>query len=359
MTPLAALWCLGQVVTPTTARSATVSIPLPKLWIAPPRDEVARDKIALDAQAGLVFGAEVADAARATFLWRRWDLASAEALTQLGLDPLGCADDVCLESVALAAGATHWLAVHLSSNESVCLGTVSLKDLYRGIVKRLDERIEPCTPDRLLSAAARLGDAIAEGPRAPPRITVNLTLLTLPDLDLPDVPNVTRQVSTATRTRTGPDLEQALLMYREQHVIAFDEGDSFFVARGGKLLTECDLRRAASAPISPEIRNFCDGNDWEWAWIGTAAGGLVAWGSSSGLDEGNTVSVFGFGIGLGSALVCAGLAIFLDQDRQDPSEGSYFSPREDLEALVQRNNSDLRRVLDLTEAEVELAGMRL
>ena len=114
----------------------------------------------------------------------------------------------------------------------------------------------------------------------------------------------------------------------------------------------------ASAPMFAEIREHCCGNDWEWAGLGAPAGGLVALGSYSGFQDGDLMGVVGFTIGMGTAITSAVLAVLLNQDARQPNEHVYFSSWRELEAIVEKANRDLRKSLELTEAEVELAGLR-
>lgn len=317
------------------------------------------------------FAQELADAAIATYRWRRWEVAApsavALAVAEQGED---CSRPRCRGQVAFGLGASEWIE---STLEALADPDPSRGQKRGGrcrvvarrfvlpanrVAAEQSREVEPCTSDNLLAAAIDLGHDLAEGPRAPVRVSLNLTPLHVPSLDIPDIATLRRiKTATAARTRSGFELDRALQIYKAQHVFTFRAEGQRWVARNGQLLTECDLRLVASEPMNDEIREHCFGNDWEWAWLGAPAGGLVALGSYSGFQDGDLMGVVGFTLGMGTAITSAFLAVLLNQDARPPTEHVYFSTWQDLEAIIEKANRDLRKSLELTEAEVELAGL--
>lgn len=390
MSPLALLAAaaLGQLASPGPSGAAGAPLPavralpgaLPTATTAAKRPLSERPRVALfpthvrEPPGGLAalapsftqaFSDELLDAAAAVFAWRRFELVPDEELLGALAREAECQDSSCYGRLALELGANHWVASALiRAGEDLCLTRVVLFDVLREqTIRQLERDLRPCSANNLLVAAAELGQQIADGEQAPAAITLRLTPLPVAHLDIPDVSEIARHaVDTSTRARTsGLSLERALELYRDQHMFIFesDDGRDYYVVRNGKLLTECDARRAATAPLPDELRDYCDGNDWEWAWLGLPAGGLLMLGSSSGLQEGDTVSVFGFGLGLITAGVTTALALLLNEDAKSAEDARYLSGREAMERLVENANAQLRRTLDLSEAEVVVAGMRL
>ncbi|MBK6686681.1 MAG: hypothetical protein IPG45_19595 [Deltaproteobacteria bacterium] len=362
-----------KVETATTA-TTTWSRPVPMVAFFPTEalerslgeaTPIAKERI-------VAFAQELADAAIATYQWRRWEVAPgvavARALAEQGED---CNRPRCRGQVAYGLGASEWIESTLEE----LADPDPARNLKRGgrcrvvgrryqlpanrVIAELSRDVEPCTSDNLLAAAIDLGQDLAEGPRAPVRVSLNLTPLEVPSLDIPDIVSLRRiKTATAARTRSGFEIDRALQIYKAQHVFTFRAEGQRWVARNGQLLTECDLRLVASEPMADEIREHCFGNDWEWAWLGAPAGGLVALGSYSGFQDGDLMGVVGFTIGMGTAITSAVLAVLMNQDARQPNEHVYFSSWRELEAIVEKANRDLRQSLELTEAEVELAGLR-
>lgn len=321
----------------------------------------------VDEQRVRAFGAQLATAAGKVFAWRRWtivpDTELADAIEATTVDG-PCQDDLCYARIGHRVGATHaMIASLIAPREGTCRARVAYYDLASAaLLEHVDRVIAPCSDDNLLAVSSQIGQTLADGPRAPVRVTLNLTSRTIPVLDIPDVEEVPRYiVETSTRTDRVFELERALEIYEQQHMFVFDsdDGDTYYIARGGRLLSECDARRVASAPRPDAMTEFCDGNDWEWAWLGVPFGGLVMLGSSSSFDDGGFVGVVGMGIGGIVAIASAAVAIALNVDAKDPRDGEYYSVRAEVEAIVKSANEKLREQLDLTEAEVLVAGMRL
>lgn len=208
--------------------------------------------------------------------------------------------------------------------------------------------------------------ALAAGGGEPGAVTLELTPLQVEPINLPDLPPIDGvETLTATRARHHLPLERALEIYRDKHMIVFEDDARsmeapgttrpFYVARGKRLIHECDVRRAASAPLSPTLLEFCEGNNWEWAWSAFPLGVLFAGlGAEELATEGVTLTfAFGTAVALSSAMI----AILFNRDAVDVEDGRFASTREDIEAIVARSNAGLRKVLDLTEAEVRVAGL--
>ncbi|MEQ9501964.1 MAG: hypothetical protein RIT81_34140 [Deltaproteobacteria bacterium] len=329
--------------------------------------ELVRGLLPISEARRRAFGAELGVAASEVLDWRRWfvipDADLAEAIAE-GTINGECQDDLCFAEIGVRAGATHALISSLvAPRPNTCRVNVTLYDLLGAeVISEVERAVAPCSDDNLLSTASDIGRTIVDGPRAPVRVTLNLTPRTLPTVDIPDVPDVPRYiVDTSSRTDRVFELERALQIYEEQHMYVFDsdDGETFYIARGGRLLSECDARRVASAPRTPEITEFCDGNDWEWAWLGVPFGGVVMLGSYGNFLDGGFVGVIGMGIGGILTVTSAALAIALNVDKKDPRDGTYYSSRKQIEAIVKDSNAGLRKQLDLTEAEVLVGGMRL
>lgn len=312
------------------------------------------------------FSRALEETASQTFTYRRFLVVAgveAEAAVKENVIEHPCMTSECARTVAEQIGASHVVYSRLTRKaEGACLAIVSLEVIdKRGSPIRKHRDIPHCSASALLSAAAELGQAIAEGEREPLRITLPLTSLPVPSIDVADVPFPTAhptRTGTTTRIRHGFTLERALEVYAEKHMFVFEEPahpDSFFVARNGRIINECDVRRAASAPISNELRERCEGNDWEWAWAVLPVGLLISGLTAHQITDGGALR-FLFGVSLSA--VSASLALILNKDAVPVESGHPASNRPELESIVARSNEDLRQVLDLTEEEVEVAGMR-
>lgn len=322
------------------------------------------------------FDGELRDAIGSVYQWRRWEVVPratlAEALEAYGDECRGVA---CRGRLAMSLGASAWIESTLQearpiggeANEgnrsakrgATCVVTITRWNLPANTVAGSEyQEVTPCTADNLLAAAMTLGQKVAHGPQAPVRVTLNLTPLEVPHLDVPDIANLRKiQTASAARTRTTFELDRALEIYKSQHLFTFRADGDVWVGRGGQILTECDLRLAASAPLPDALREVCFGNDWEWAWLGAPAGGLLALGSLSGFQDGDMLGVVGFTLGMGTALTSALLAVLFNRDAQPPDRHVYLSSWRELEGIVKEANARLRKSLELTEAEVELAGL--
>ena len=369
MTPGLALLVLLQSAGPATTTATTVEV-LPNRLAAVVLPTVRpADADAEPSDARLVaFSDELLDAAEEMFEWRRIRVTSKaeldKALEAMELEG-PCADAACSAAVARRVRATHAVRGELLGTPGgPCVARVELYDrLVNDTTRRLERKIEPCSDDNLLGAAADLGRQIADGPRAPVEVTLELTRLDVPTLDVPDIADVSPYVtSTVAKDRKAFDLDRALEVYTAKHMVVFEDDarpNTYFIARDRRLLTECDARRAASAELPENIREFCDGNDWEWAWLGVPIGGLLSWVSLGSFQEGEFLGVLTFATGTVTALTSAALAILLNENAKDPEDAEYYSDRAAIEEIVERNNRELRRTLELTDAEVGVAGLGL
>lgn len=371
---LIAMCTIAQAEVPEVDTASTSTLGVVKRYVGPAvaifpsySPELVRGLLPIAEARRAAFGAELGSAAGEVLDWRRWfvvpDKELAEAIAD-GTVNGECQDDVCFAEIGVRAGATHALISSIvAPRPNTCRASVALYDLLKAeVAAEVDRIIEPCNDDNLLSVAADIGRTIVDGPRAPVRVTLNLTPRDIPVVDIPDVADVPRyHVDTSSRTDRVFELERALEIYEEQHMFVFDseDGETFFITRGKRILSECDVRRVASAPRPPEIAEFCDGNDWEWAWLGVPFGGVVMLGSWGDFLDGGFVGVIGMGFGGIMAIASMATAIALNVDKKDPRDGEYYSSRAEIEAIVKASNANLRKQLDLTEAEVLVGGMRL
>lgn len=361
-----------DVVTPGGATSASTSTTAPRprglgVLVLPTisGELVAREPI-LDVPTLHAFSGALTDAAASVFSWRRFDLFTgdvAESAHAAAGGPGGCRSEDCARRVALGLGATHVVYSRLTKQkDGACAAVVVLVDLLRperGRTQTSD--VKPCTADNVLARATDLGRTIADGPRAPVRVTLDLTPRELPDVEVPEIPDLEiYATTTSTRARRGGlALERALEIYSAKHMFVFDDEErpaAFHIVRDRRLLNECEVRRAASAPLTPRLLEQCEGNSWEWAWTAVPVGLLLAGVGAGGIDDGGTLTLVA---GAGVALTAAIFAIAFDVDPIDETAGVHPSSREQLEAIVAKSNRELREVLDLTEADVTVAGMRL
>ncbi len=353
---------------PVAADAELIRPSVLKVLIAPAisGDSNPRDP-QLDEKTLAGFSGAFTDAAMDTFLWRNFFVvANEEAVQQISEHAKDgtCRGVTCLRNVASNIGATHALFSSLTKlKDRSCIAFVSLYDLLKNkelVRERRD--IRPCTADNVLSAALDLGKKVSDGPRAPVAVTLNVTPKEIRSLDIPDIEDL---IVYDTTEATGPrksrvfTLERALEIYKERHMFVFEDNDrpdGVFLARNGRLINECDARRAASAALPREVREYCDGNDWEFAWLAFPVGLGITFYSFDKIDDSG--GVLAFLLGASMTATSAALAILLNVDATDADDGEHFSDRDALEAIVAKSNLTLREVLDLTEAEVKVAGMR-
>jgi hypothetical protein len=322
------------------------------------RPEVAIFPTAPAPGAGLVlrvdhrraFSRALAAAARRRFVERRWRVVPAEA-TDLAL----AAVDRPAEAAA-RLGARRDLTSSLRRVDgSTCEARATLRHRQRTL-RALRAPVTPCTLDRLLVRADDLGREIARGPRFRPRPTTSLSSTPLPDLHLSAIPDIRPPELTVTTTAPRPlPLDRALAQYRETAIRVFrDPAGRLRFARRGRLIGECGLRRAASAPLTRAQREFCEGNGWIWSLVGVPAGGLLAAASYPELERGHLHGFVGVSVGVISAVTAAALALTLSELGHAPESGAYASDPEVLKRLAEQKNAQLRRELGLTAAETRL-----
>jgi hypothetical protein len=296
------------------------------------------------------------------FSWRRWEVVEqeeAEALLgKLGLGRV-CKTAACVDALSKATKATHWVSsVIIRTGDELCRARTTLFDLSKQKIQRvLESDISPCVAQNVLARGEDLGRKIAEGPRAAPEIALDLTPLSVPHLEIPNLPDVTELLtSTAARSSSYP-IERALEVYAAQSMIFFEEEGRYYVARGGKVLGDCEVLKVASRPLTQPVIEHCEGNLWELAWIGVGIGGLMFIPSAAAsLDgEGGAVAVaLTTGTLLFGSLVAA---VFFNIDAAVPENGDHLIPRDELSEIVAEANRELRRSLALSEADVVVAGL--
>lgn len=297
---------------------------------------------------------------------RNWRLVPAKA-RKVGVDAFGesCQDAGCYEVVAKGLSASHWLSVRLMEVRGAGCGAVAtLFDAVQNKqIKRAEDIVSNCSEAALRELGQDVGEAISFGPKAPISPNLGLTPTPVPNVDIPDIPNVLPYgTRTASRSKSQMDLGRSLRAYQKKHLLVFEDKEDpsrFYVSQGSRLLNECELRILANTLISPRQWEHCRGNSWEWAWLGVPAGAVIALGSTRAMLDRETAGVFGFSFGALAAVVTASLALLLNRDAAPASSGEHVSPKWVLESLVQRTNEKLRRELELSNAEVYLSGMRL
>lgn len=367
------LGVLALILISQTSTTAADFRPLRVVLLPTYGKPVERGASVLDARLVRAFTEELHAEARRTFQWRRWSVPTEAAVDKAVAEWGGrskCIDARCYDGLAVKLEASHWLAARLvEAPKKRCFATVVLEDLQEGSRDfRAERKIEPCNIDNAVLVARELGREVSAGPRAPVRVTHSFTDLGAPSIEVPSIPSIE---ALPTATSTTPQrkkerelgLDQALSIYKKRHLIAFnqeiDDGEwHTLVARDGKLVDECSIRRAAGYPVDDELETFCKGNNWEWAWLGVPVGGVVAIGSFRGLRQGSAPGVLGFVFGTIASIVSASLALALNVDAADPAQGEYLSHWRLLEQMVTDGNERLRTQLELSAAEVEAAGMR-
>lgn len=328
-----------------------------------PTEEAERRGSPIDPRLRRAFGQRLRTAAGRRLVERGFVVIRHEttlrALSSLGGRP--CPPAGCGRLAAERLGATHFVRSLLRRLEGdVCLAQVDLHIAPSGTsLRSLEARVDPCDLDGLLVQADGLGGRLGEGPRHQPPVGLPLTSAPLPDIHLADIPEIVFR--DAVRTATTPSgarqfpLDRALEHYRSQSIQIFrDENGGVRFARNGELLGECALRRAVSAPISPETDEFCEGNGWAWAFLGIPAGGLLVWASAPQLDQGQLAGFVGVALGLITAVTSGALAATRMRFGHADASGEYRSSFAELERLARSSNRSLRRELGLTEAEVGL-----
>jgi hypothetical protein len=68
--------------------------------------------------------------------------------------------------------------------------------------------------------------------------------------------------------------------------------------------------------------------------------------------------VFAFVFGIAVAVTSAAIAVIFNRDAVDVEDGTHLASREEIERLVEKSNERFREALDLTNADVVVAGMR-
>jgi hypothetical protein len=338
----------------TTATTATVALePVPSrpraLIFAP----LVRDSkgAQLDPLRVRAFRDGLWDVAEGILRWRRLEPIQSEA----------CPTAECVAKAVARAGASLWVSSEIatSPDDPSCRARASSYDGATGkLLKTVEDQIRPCLADQILATAEEFGRRLAEGPRAPLPIALALTPLSVPSLDIPDIPDVKlNRTSTEARARSAFDLGRALEVYRTQHMFLFEEDDGrIFVARNGRLLDDCDVMKVASQTVPPKLDEFCHGNMWELAWLGVPLGAVITLVGATDHDSvGGPVTLL---VGLSSLIVSPILALLLNVDAADVQRGEHLATRSELEALIANSNEALRRSLGIGASDVGLAGMR-
>lgn len=359
-------------------RTASASAGPPQVLLGPVRVEAAASVAPPSEDMRRAFARYFRRAARGGLALRNLSVVSApEAQTAFTLAGSGslCEAPPCLTRAARVAGVRYWLAASLRRDREGCTGQAVLFDVEQTRpAQRAQDRASPCDAEQTLALGARLGAAVAAGRTFAPRADLDLTPRAPPHLHVPDLPDLS---ATRVATRSAADRKvaygQALDVYAAQHLIAFEQDDRLYLSQGGRLLTECEAWRQAwrahhdaldpplarEAPLPEDLTNHCYGNHWEWAWLGVPTGAVIAWGSWGDLSRGELGGVAGFTLGLVAAAVGAGLALSLDEDGVEPEDARYYGSHTEVMRLVRRANAALRRKLQLSDADVLMAGMRL
>jgi hypothetical protein len=312
------------------------------------------------------FGEAFVETASEVFAWRRFLVVSADELRERSGDPRLCADGACALALGRAAGASQVVSTVLllePSGQSCSVQTTLLHVGSAEVRRRLEDRIRPCMSDQLLGAAEDLGRRIAEGPRLELDISLSLTPLSVPSIDIPDLPDVSlHRTSTQARAKSAYDLDSALEAYKHKHMFLFEDADGRrYVARDGKVLSDCDVFRAASLTVPPQLLEFCEGNNWELAWLALPLGAaitLAAVNDETSARPGSATPI-ALAIGVVTSVLSPVLALVLNVDAANTEAGDHYATPEELETIVKGSNQQLRKDYELTEADVTIAGMRL
>lgn len=292
---------------------------------APPRVAILPVGSEGDPIAGEVlkaFGDAFRGAAVEVFIWRRWELAESDDET-----------------------ATHTLQVVLFGAGEGCRAKGTLFDRRRNIAEKSRQQvIDVCGGSSLIAHAEDLGRKLAEGPREEPRVTLNLTPLDIPSIDIPNIPEV-GEYQSATVAR-------ALEVYRSQALLVIDDGDRWFVARSETLLDDCEALQAAQINLTKPAIEHCDGNFWEFAWLGAPVGAIGLWVGAS-TNDGAPVALAGTVILLGSAAA----ALLFNRDAADVEDGDHFLTRDQMAEVAEVANERLRRELGLGERDLIAGGI--
>ena len=317
----------------------------------------------LDRSRVQAFSGAFSDAAAEVFEWRRWEVtagdAAAELIASLGMGS-ECRSSDCVERSIRHVEATHWAtAVVVASDERACRVRVTLARArgQKGI-QVIEDDIEPCVADNVLAAGATLGHRIADGPRDPPRTDLALTILTLPDIDIPDIPAVPDQSMTGSSTPAldGETLDRALALYEARHVLSFRQDGKLFVARDGELIDDCELLAAAGRRVSGRMHERCRGNWWELGLATVPLGALLLVPSMEDLPRGVPNDLLG--VITGVILVIVGPALMLAFNENAMGPGEHALDEQSVVDLVSDSNAALRKRLTITRGQVAVAGMR-
>jgi hypothetical protein len=311
---------------------------------------------ALDGASVDGFAESLREAAEELFLWRRWRVVDLETTRKLPAE-LGfgdrCTSGPCVSALVQKTDATHWLSAVILRAKGACRVRATLYNQQeRRPIKVLEEDVRPCVAQNILEKGEDLGRRIAEGPRVEPQVSLRLTPLGVPSIDLPDLPDLPDRPTT-TATSSYP-IERALEVYREQAMrLVIDDQDQSYVVRGRWLLTDCEVLRVASRPIPPEVQSRCDGNLWELGWLLLPVGALGMIPGAANVAEGDSVVPLLLAVSV--AVTGPVLALLLDEDALDPLEGEHALTNRELELIVGEANQELRRSLGLSEADLWIA----
>lgn len=306
----------------------------------------------LDKPRVAAFAESFIEAAQATFEWRRWEVVLGEE---------ACRNPACADEAAARVGATYWLSSRIErASERTCSAVTVLYDARaRKTSRKLEKEIVPCASDAILAAGSDLGREVAEGPQLAQRLALDLTPSEVRTIEIADLPEVESVRSSSVSLLTSPDeRERALRVYRERHLVAVHEGlDRLYVVRDGEILGDCEVYRAARYEISPAMEKQCEGNLWEWAWAGLPLGAVLILVGPDGLLQGQPETPLPIALGVLTALAGPILALTLDADPPDLEAGEHVVSEEVLLEAVAKHNTVLRRALQLTTTDVEIAGM--
>lgn len=301
------------------------------------------------------FGETLREAAAPIYVERRW--------RAVGFDPksppMVCDLASCFAAARIAGASTFVRTLLLADAPGCRLRVERHRVEGRALVRHLERRLERCGLDAIAVAARDLGRALATGPRFGWAPTEDLTPVTLAELYVPSIPDVTlRSVRTSSLARERP-LADALQRWSQSAITVFDdeEGRARFALRG-HLLDECDLRRVVGQRPTPEQTAFCDGNHWAWLLVGVPVGGLLAWASSPEMDRGSIGGFAGVSVGVLGAVTTGVLGLTLMRQGHGPESAEYHSRPETLRALAEDYNAKLRSKLDLSVLETETLAPR-
>lgn len=343
---------LGPTATASTARVRVLSDvfgrvvpPRPRLLLLPPVTRLDPGRAALPPDRLAAFGETFAESLADTYTFRRWDVVGSaevrDTIAGLGFGE-ACRNLACLDAVVARTGASHWMSVVVVDlGPAGCAVRVKRYDVLAGRLE-LDREaaIETCDADRLAVAGAELGRSLADGPRRSPPIALELTPRSIPDLAIPDIPDLA-DVRTAT---AGPRAIDDPRWEARRLVPVVIEG-RLLITRGGAPLGDCEVLRAAELPVDDALDAHCHGNLWEAAWTALPIGLLTMIGTTAGTVDGDGAATAVFGLGAVAAVVGPVLALVLDRDAAPPDE--HALDEASLRRAVERANEQLATRLGL------------